>query len=426
MSATESGRFNCESCGRAYGWKAELAGRNAKCKCGAIMTVPVEPSGAAAPAQVRQATAARPARAAAAAPAAVATAPAPPAACPSCGSPVSAGAVICLSCGFNVKEGKKLTTQTGGMVRASTGPRGKVRKVRTGEPAGFWERWTIGWELGKISYGILWDFKQLILFPIMSAGAAVVVVLSFVLPLWGTGTMEQFDRTMDGNGKGANPLLYVVVFAFYFVMYFIMTFFGTALTACAMKVTAGEAPTLRYGLGIAVKRMPQIVAWSALSALVGVLLKMVERHEKIGKIIAAILGSGWAVLTYFVVPVLCVEGVGPFTAVKRSVATLRDTWGGGVIVGNVALGIFTSVLALPIYLLVFIGLFAAFALRSIELGVATVVLGVVLIIIHSAADSAARGIFRALLYNYATGRSLPADIDEASFANAFGSRGIEA
>ncbi len=37
-----SGKIVCESCGRQYGWKPQLAGRNVKCKCGAAIAVPRE------------------------------------------------------------------------------------------------------------------------------------------------------------------------------------------------------------------------------------------------------------------------------------------------------------------------------------------------------------------------------------------------
>lgn len=40
----------------------------------------------------------------------------------------------------------------------------------------------------------------------------------------------------------------------------------------------------------------------------------------------------WAIVTYFVVPVLVVDGVGPIQAVKRSSAILKRTWGESVAV----------------------------------------------------------------------------------------------
>jgi hypothetical protein len=40
MGSTTAGKFSCDGCGKSYTWKAELAGRRVKCKCGAVMTVP--------------------------------------------------------------------------------------------------------------------------------------------------------------------------------------------------------------------------------------------------------------------------------------------------------------------------------------------------------------------------------------------------
>ena len=40
MSVANAGRFSCDACGKSYSWKAQLAGRWVKCKCGGVMTVP--------------------------------------------------------------------------------------------------------------------------------------------------------------------------------------------------------------------------------------------------------------------------------------------------------------------------------------------------------------------------------------------------
>jgi hypothetical protein len=36
-------KFSCGACGRKHNWKKELAGRQGKCKCGQVITVPTEP-----------------------------------------------------------------------------------------------------------------------------------------------------------------------------------------------------------------------------------------------------------------------------------------------------------------------------------------------------------------------------------------------
>ena len=40
MGAVAVGQFRCDACGKNYRWKPELAGRKARCKCGAVMFCP--------------------------------------------------------------------------------------------------------------------------------------------------------------------------------------------------------------------------------------------------------------------------------------------------------------------------------------------------------------------------------------------------
>lgn len=40
MSEMSQAKFTCDSCGRSYTWKPELAGRRARCRCGATINVP--------------------------------------------------------------------------------------------------------------------------------------------------------------------------------------------------------------------------------------------------------------------------------------------------------------------------------------------------------------------------------------------------
>ena len=50
MSTAEAAKFSCAACGKQYRWKPEMAGKKAKCKCGAAVQVPTtDPAKAAAP-----------------------------------------------------------------------------------------------------------------------------------------------------------------------------------------------------------------------------------------------------------------------------------------------------------------------------------------------------------------------------------------
>lgn len=281
------------------------------------------------------------------------------------------------------------------------------------------------WEFAKMSYGIIWDFKQLIVFPIISTFAALAVLASFLIPLWGTGTLEQWMEFMDreSGAQGGPPVLfYVVAFAFYFANYFVIIFFNAGLTACAFRVLEGKAPTVGYGMSMAGKRLPQILGWSLVSALIGVLLKVVENaNEKAGQWIAALLGSAWTAMTYFVVPVIVLDGAGPYAAFSKSMSTLKSTWG-TALVGNFSLGLLSFLVMLPVMLICGVLGFLAWQSGSTALFVLVVVVGVAIVVMTTAFTSAADVVFKAILYNWATGKTAPAGVDTVYLQEAFRSK----
>lgn len=284
---------------------------------------------------------------------------------------------------------------------------------------------TIGrsWEFAKISYGIIWDYKRLLIFPILSTIAAILVLASFVLPLWQMGTLEQYMEMLDEDStQQVDPMMWVLLFLFYFCSYFVIIFFNSGLTACAMKVVNGEEPTVGYGLSVAAKRLPQILGWALVSAVIGVGLRMIENaNEKAGRWIAAILGTAWTAMTFFVVPVIVVDGVGPVNAFKRSLGTLKSTWG-EALVGNFSLGFLSFLIMLPVLLVVMVLGYLAFSSGNTVLVITAIGVGIVLLIIATSVSSAADVVFKALLYNYATGKSLPTGIDSSQFRSAFKAR----
>lgn len=407
--------FTCPQCQKRYRWKLELAGRRVRCKCGETMRVPEEAEAAH-----------REAVGAGAAGGAGTSAGAAPGGqqCPSCGENLSGNAVLCVHCGYNLATGEAMGTSVGRAVKTAHGPR-QVSSTRGRE--GFLARLQRSWEYVKISYGLLWDFKQLLVFPLFSMAAALLVLASFALPLWNTDVWANVETFLDEETAASeiSPLTYVIAFAFYFCNYFVIVFFNTALAACALRVCAGETPTVGYGLSLAARRLPQIAGWALLSATVGLILKAIENaNDKVGQIVAAILGTAWTALTYFVVPVLAAEGVGPIEAFKRALSTLKKTWGESLI-GNFSMALITFVVALPVLFVLMLLLFLAFQTGDLTLIVTAALVLVGAIILIAVASSAADMVFRSLMYNYATGRTIPEEVDESLLEGAFGSRADE-
>ena len=77
---------------------------------------------------------------------------------------------------------------------------------------------------------------------------------------------------------------------------------------------------------------------------------------------------------------------------------------------------------LPILLVVGGLVFLGFSSGNMMLGGSVLGIGIMVVIIAAAFTSAADIVFKALLYNYATGRSLPEGVNTSDFEAAFGAK----
>jgi hypothetical protein len=280
------------------------------------------------------------------------------------------------------------------------------------------ERISNSFALARSSWHVLRTDKKLILFPILSAVGVLLVLASFAIPLAVLAVQGQIQF----QNNRPPVWVYPVAFAFYFCNYFVIVFCNAALISCALMRFNGQEPTLRDGFRAAGARLPQILAWSLVSATVGLLLKIVENaHEKVGEIISAVLGTAWTVLTYFVVPVLVVEKLGPFAAIRRSIAVLRKTWG-EALVGNLGLGFFKFLLLLPGLLLIVAGIAVCVGAKLLPVGLALVGVGIVLLLAAAAAGSALDTIFLSALYQFAAFEKVPEGFDRSNMEDAFKSK----
>jgi hypothetical protein len=209
------------------------------------------------------------------------------------------------------------------------------------------------------------------------------------------------------------------LFLFYAINYFVIVFFNSALVSCAIKRMAGGDPTVGYGLQQALARLPQIAAWALVSATVGIVLKAVEsKSDTVGKLVAGLVGAGWAIATYFVVPVLVVERVGPWEALKRSTSLVRRTWG-EALAGNLGVGLVIFLGMLPGIALLMLGIVIGAAAGQPILAGIGVALGVIWIMGVSLVSSAVQSILLTALYLYASEGKAPPQFDANLLQNAF-------
>ncbi len=271
-----------------------------------------------------------------------------------------------------------------------------------------------GIELIKQSFRVLMLDKELLLFPLFSAIACILVMASFIAPLWGIG---YFDTVAESGGLGL--MGYLLSFAFYVATYFVIIFFNAAIIECAIIRFRGGDPTVADGLKGAASRLPQIFGWAVVAATVGMILRALEeRVGFIGQIVISLLGLAWSATTFFVVPVIVMERLGPVDAVKRSTSIVRKTWA-EALTAHMGIGLIAGLLYFVCGAVIVFGIFmladGGSALGGILVGV-----GVISFILVALCATAIQAIVTGALYMYAGQGAVPQHFDKATLDRVFG------
>lgn len=271
-------------------------------------------------------------------------------------------------------------------------------------------------ELMKKSWRVLMQDRELMLFPILSGIVVIASAGLLAVVGYGLGTFDRISAASQAGGSaaftGPDIALFVVLS---FVMTAITVFFNSALISAALERLNGGDPTVRSGLNVAIRHLPAILGWAAISATVGLILQIIRGQARDGamavvtRIAIAIVGGIWAYMTFFVVPIMVAENLGPIAAIKRSKALFRQTWGqqavAGFGFGLIYLGaiLVTAVVAVPLAMVSpLLGIIAGAGVFSVTFG----------------AVAAMEGVFKAALYGFASGKPSAA-FDDATLRSAY-------
>ena len=274
-------------------------------------------------------------------------------------------------------------------------------------------RMSNSWAMMKASATVLRLDTELLIFPLLSGLAAIAVTASFVAPIAYFGGFEALGALGD-----AGYMVYAGGFLYYLVLYTVIFFFNTGLVGATLIRLDGGDPTVGDGMSIAIKKLPTIVEYAALSATLGVVLRAIEeRVGVLGRIVVGLVGMSWTLATYLTVPVLVTHDVSAIDAVKESASVFKRTWGEQV-VGNAGLGLASFIL------------FALMTATAVPLIMLTSSINPALVIpvVLSLAGgyfflvlvtSALKGIYSAALYQFATTGHAGEHFDAALMERAF-------
>jgi len=271
------------------------------------------------------------------------------------------------------------------------------------------------WALMKASANVLRLDKELMVFPVLSGIATIIVSATFIAPVFAMA--EGLDAVgpmlEDGSYLG-----YVGGFLYYVAIYTVIFFFNTALVGAAMIRLDGGDPTVGDGISIAWSKLPTVMGYAVIAATVGMILRAIEeRVGFIGSLIISLVGVSWTMATYLTVPVLVSKDVSAVDAVKESASVFRNTWGEQM-VANAGMGIVFFLMAM-LMMATFLPL--TFLLASIN---QALIIPMVIsmfggFVFLGLLSSTLQGIYSAALYRYATTGEAGTGFDDDLMREAF-------
>ncbi len=266
--------------------------------------------------------------------------------------------------------------------------------------------------LTKACFGVLRQDKELLLFPVLCGVVALLCTVGFIFP-----AIAIVDSTSSTDSS--DLVLTLLGLGYSFVIYSVVLFFNVAVLSCARIRFQGGDPTLADGFRAGVENLGVIFSWAAVGGVVSFVMRQLEESLGIiGMLIARVLGGAFAVVSFFAIPVMIFEKVGPVQAFKRSGEIIKKTWGESL-GAYLGFSIITTLVAWTL----FFSLVGSVAL-SISMDTAMPLkvgggLSLVLMLAASVLSSCLSQIFQAALYVYATTGEVPAGINSDLVSNAF-------
>ncbi len=283
------------------------------------------------------------------------------------------------------------------------------------------ERIRRSWELGKASWAIMMSNRQLLLFPLIATVALLISSAAIGGMGWGVIYALGLDLSTElstDNVPGAVVLILISLAGSIVTIYF-----NTALTGAVLRQIDGQTATLSDGLVVANSRKRAIIGWALLVTTVGLLLAVIrDKGGVAGRVVSMIGDIAWTLATFFVVPVLATHNIGPIDALKESGKLFKRTWGEQV-AGNVGIGLFSFIIGLPLVVVAVIVAGLGFATGSIPVIVVTLIIAGLLIGLAVAIGSTLSGIYRTVLYRWATSGEVASGFPQEAVSGAFVPKG---
>ena len=271
------------------------------------------------------------------------------------------------------------------------------------------------WHITKLTFSVIRKDKIMLLFPVLSGFFSILFILAMVVP----------SLVLPGIGETLEWSAFLILFLVYLGLALITVFFDVCVVYVAKKRFSGEPVGFSETISYAFSKFGLIFQWALVSAIVGLLLRLLDslgRQKKgplavVARVVSSLLGMAWSIITIFVVPALVYDNKKPIPAIKHSASTLKKTWGESLI-RYFGFGIMQFLIMFVGGLLFFILIVAGFALSPI-LGVILLLIAGIFFVLVFLTFHIAHDVFNTALYEYANFGKIPEGFDKETIENAF-------
>lgn len=249
-----------------------------------------------------------------------------------------------------------------------------------------------GWKLSKLSFGVIKADPELLVYVLLMGVMSVITLAAmnapFVLQMEWAVMMEMDPAINEEVVSGLTNAGMGWYFGFYMLLSIIVVFWNSAIIANSHMRLSGGDPTFVYGVKKAFSRIHVIIIWGMISGTVGLILKLIRntnaREQKnpafqiILTIITILFEVAWWIMTFFMIPLIVIEGRSIRESMKEGKEMMHRTFGTNIAsgLGIQVIGLFFGFLAVLLGILLGMSLGATIGIIVGGLGVALTIMWV--------------------------------------------------
>ena len=193
--------------------------------------------------------------------------------------------------------------------------------------------------MAKLGIAVVRADPELMVYTFLSALFSLVAIGAAISGSVGLDAIATDSECVGEDCGSALAFAHMAIwFLFYMIVSIITVFWNAAIIASAYeRLSSGTNPSFSYGIGQAIRCLPQILVWGVIAGTVGLFIQILEAlaHNDdsplplriVAGLASFIIGIAWWIVTFFMIPMIVLERAGVLDSMGRSTELFKRTWG---------------------------------------------------------------------------------------------------